>query len=209
MKGNELVWRTIADHAVRDQREWGNADELAYRAGVPASSAVFALRRMTAIGAIEKRPRGGFFTVNPEKVLTVLAAWRNLEHDAVARTTADAAAEYLEQVHGPKVRGGPEAAVHYIDDHGVNTVADMKTRIVYIPEPDERPLLPPGDEVLILPLDKAAERDWWDGYTSPCQTFADLFALPGWQAEEFRRALQRVIFVGVDWDQRGERWSNA
>lgn len=209
MKGNELVWRTVADFAFQDRREWNNVDDLAHRAGVPSSSAAFALKRLTAIGAVEKRARGGFFTVNPEKVLIVLAAWRNLEHDTIARTTSEAAAHYLGGLSGPVIVGGAEAAIFHIDPQGMNTVADIGLRVVYVPPPASPTTLPHGDDVLLLVLDKAAERDWWQGYTSRAQTYADLFALPGWQAEEFRRALHRSMFEGADWDQRGESWSRA
>ena len=208
MKGNELVWRTVADFAFQGRREWTNVDDLAHRAGVPSSSAAFALRRLTTIGAVEKRARGGFFTVNPEKVLVVLAAWRNLEQDTIARTTSEAAADYLTGLGGPVIIGGPEAAIFHLGQ-GMNTVADIPLRVVYVPPQDSSKVLPQGDDVLLLMLDKAAQRDWWQGYTSRAQTYADLFALPGWQAEEFRRALHRSMFEGADWDQRGESWSGA
>lgn len=50
-------------------------------------------------------------------------------------------------------------------------------------------------------MDKRAEFDWHTGVTSRAQTYADLFALPGWQAEEFRRPLHRVLFPAADWEQ--------
>lgn len=209
MKGNELVWRTLVDSSFEGSRAWANADDLAHRAGVPASTALFALKRLVAIGAVERRPRGGFLTTNPEKVLLVLAAWRNLDHDMIARTTREAGLRFLETEKLSPIIGGPEAAVAYIDSRGMNTVSDLGTRVVYITHPDRVPALPAGDELIILALDKSAERDWWQGRTSRAQTYADLFALPGWQAEEFRRALHRVLFTGADWDQQGERWADA
>ena len=36
------------------------------------------------------------------------------------------------------------------------------------------------------------------------QTYADLFAQPGWQASEFRRALWRKHFDVDDWSQRDQ-----
>lgn len=206
MKGNELVWRTIVDFALDDRRMWNNVDDLAHRSGVPASSAVFALKRLTAIGAVERRSRGGFYAVNHEKILLVLAAWRNLENDVLARTSADLDIATLHRWCETVVVGGGEAAVQHLDARGVNTVADLPTRIVYVSTPTSPWELPPGEGLLVLPVDRAAQRDWWSGITSRAQTYADLFALPGWQAEEFRRALHRRLFVGADWDQKSESW---
>ena len=53
-------------------------------------------------------------------------------------------------------------------------------------------------------MDAAAERSWTTGYTSLAQTYADLFAQPGWQASEFRRALWRKHFDVDDWSQRDQ-----
>jgi hypothetical protein len=38
MKGNELVWRALADRASA-QRTWRNVADLAYEAGVPSTTA--------------------------------------------------------------------------------------------------------------------------------------------------------------------------
>ena len=39
MKGNELVWRALADRALEGQRTWRNVADLAYEAGVPSTTA--------------------------------------------------------------------------------------------------------------------------------------------------------------------------
>lgn len=54
-------------------------------------------------------------------------------------------------------------------------------------------------EVLLMPLDVVAQRQWRTGFTSWTQTYADLFASPGWQASEFRRAMNRERFATDDW----------
>jgi hypothetical protein len=36
MKGNELVWRVLADRAIEGQRAWANVADLAFEAGVPS-----------------------------------------------------------------------------------------------------------------------------------------------------------------------------
>ncbi len=96
--------------------------------------------------------------------------------------------------------GGPDAAVHHLG--GTNTVADKGRRIVYLPHHEGMiSALPSGDEVLVVGMDKAACAAWVDGYTSFTQTYADLFASPGWQAAEFRRALWDSRFREPDWSQ--------
>lgn len=202
MKGNELVWRTIADRALNGERAWSNIGDLAHFSGVPESTAALALKKLDTIGAIRRERRGGFSTVNPEKVLTVLAAWRNLDADCLAKTTLKAAQELMDNTQHPYAIGGPDAAVTYLSEDGRNTIADIGTRIVYSTDRSEARELPVGDDVLVLRLDSRAEVDWYSGVASVAQTYADLFASPGWQAEEFRKALHRTLFAGADWDQR-------
>lgn len=201
MKGNELVWRAICDAALNGQRRWDSAADLAFGAGVPRATAAFALRRLVDVGAIESRSGGGFSTVNPEKALTLLAAWRNLDRDTIVVTSLDAATRLLESSDYATryALGGADAAVHYLG--GRNTVADIGRRTVYINRSSEVSALPVGDQVRMLELDRRAERDWTDGYSSLAQTYADLFASPGWQAEEFRRALWTRFFAEPDWEQ--------
>jgi hypothetical protein len=71
---------------------------------------------------------------------------------------------------------------------GRNTVADHGPAIPYVPATVQVAGLPGGDEALVLTADLRTLDLWRDGYTSPAQTYADLFAQPGWQASEFRRA---------------------
>jgi len=198
VKGNELVWRAIADAALQDERRWKNYGDLAYKAGAPASTAQLACRKLIDIGAIRPLPRGGFSTVSPEKVLTVLCAWRNLQRDQIAWTTR-AGAERAASMDPSCAVGGAEAAIFHLG--GKNTVADISTRILYVSHPEPLAPLPEGDEVLILRMDRRAALDW-DGYSSPAQTYADLFASPGWQASEFRYAMRDKLFAGRDWDQK-------
>jgi len=202
MKGNELVWRCLADSAFIGRREWSTVAELAHASGTPASTASLALERLYDIGGIERRRGGGVISVNPEKILILLAAWRNIGRDTVARTTVEGVSPWLDSTRGHYALGGSDAAVTYVS--GVpdrNTIASHSTRIVYVTRSVPIDELPPGDEVIVLYMDRRAEFDWYDGYTSRAQTYADLFALPGWQAEEFRRALHRTLFPAADWEQ--------
>jgi hypothetical protein len=195
VKGNELVWRALADAALTGRRDWSSVADLAHASGTPVSTASLALQRMHDIGATERRRNGGVIAVNPEKILLVLAAWRNLKADEIGRTTLGGATMLIERANGHYALGGSNAAITYVSGaSGRNTIATHPTRLVYVKDEPLAHDLPAGDEVIILRMDKRAQLDWYDGYTSRAQTYADLFALPGWQAEEFRRALHRVLF---------------
>lgn len=198
MKGNELVWRTVADEALTGRRRWETFADLAFKSGVPVSTAQLACRKLFDIGALAKF-HNGFATVSVDKALTVLCAWRNLRADTIARTTVDALAVMLEERPGDIFLGGADAAIHHLG--GVNTVADIGTRIAYARDGAAWvESAPPGDEVTILRLDARAAKTW-DGYSSLAQTYADLFASPGWQATEFRLALADRVLPAREWDQ--------
>jgi hypothetical protein len=201
VKGNELVWRTLADAALEGRRRWKNVGEIADAAGVPSRTGYLALEKLTEIGAVEQRSPSGIAVTNPEKVLTLLAAWRNLGRDTLAISTLSAIQPLLDTSRRPYAIGGPDAAVTYLDNW--NNVAEIGMRLVYLPPETDLSGLPEGDEITVLPMDKRAQRDWLSGYSTLGQTYADLFALPGWQAEEFRRALWSRHFSSPDWDQRG------
>lgn len=204
MKGNELVWRAVCDAALEGRRRWASTADLAFEAGVPRATAAFALQRLTEVGAIESRSSGGFSTVNPEKALTLLAAWRNLDRDTITMASLGAVSSFIEQLEPGQeyALGGADAAVHYLG--GRNTVADIGTRLVYLRRTPEVDGLPAGGEVRVMELDERAARGWINGYSSLAQTYADLFATPGWQAEEFRRALWTKFFAEPDWEQGKE-----
>ena len=205
MKGNELVWRTLADAALLGRREWASLADLGHAAGTPATTAALALRKLLEIGAVEKRRGGGILAMNPEKIVLVLAAWRNLGRDTITRTTMAGIEPWLDTDRGPYALGGSNAAITYVSEvAGRNTVASHPTRLVYLSAEADVEGIPSGNEVIVLRMDKRAEFDWHSGVTSRAQTYADLFALPGWQAEEFRRALHRVLFPSADWEQNVE-----
>src|SRR5690606_25881595 len=92
---------------------------------------------------------------------------------------------------------GARAAQHHVG--GQNTVADHAPAIIYVPDDTDLRTLPPGDGGLVLTADSRTLNEWADGYTSRAQTYADLFAQPGWQASEFRRALWRAWSAVDDW----------
>lgn len=201
MKGNELVWRTLADRALEGQRTWQNVGSLAYEAGVPSTTAYLALERLESNGTVDRFSRGGLAVVSIDKVLTMLCAWRNLARDTLAWTTREAIAPYMDSARGPYALGGPDAANGLL--HG-RAVADFSEHLVYLPATEELRELPAGKEVRVLSMDKRAMKTW-TGYSSLSQTYADLFATPGWQASEFRTALRDSFIQDREWDQEGVR----
>lgn len=199
MKSNELVWRTLADAALTGTRRWTNLADLAFQAGVPLTTTHLATKKLSDIGALIRYPGGGFSVVSPEKVLTLLCAWRNLENDTLAKTTMKGFLEIAKQSDKPFALGGPTAAISHLG--GENKVADYSQTLGYLfLEGGESIEWPVGDEVRVLKMDARAARTW-DRYTSPAQTYADLFASPGWQASEFRLALREKFLVERDWNQ--------
>ena len=105
MKGNELVWRALADRALEGQRTWRNVADLAYEAGVPSTTAYLALERLESNGTIDRYSRGGLAVVSIDKLLTMLCAWRNLERDTLAWTTREGIGPVLDSKLGPYARG--------------------------------------------------------------------------------------------------------
>lgn len=189
MKNLEIVWRTLADAAVTDdKRRWSGIRELAEASGVPLSTTHQSLRRLYTIGALRPNYGQGFSVINPEKILILLAAARDLGDDQTASTTRAGAEEMAATVH--VVAGGTDAAVAIL---GRNTVAGLGQRIVYVADPFDVRMLPAGDEVLVLRQDATAAATG-SRHTSIAQTYADLFAQPGWPAAEFLEALRHQLF---------------
>lgn len=198
VKVNEIVRRTLADAALVDERRWNNLADIAFASQCSVSAVHAATRHLVHIGAIQKYGRGGLSVLDPERVTTTLAAERSLRRDTVARTTKKAAEQLISKLERYAL-GGTVAAVHHLG--GTNTVADLGQRLIYVPARITLHDLPPSDEALIVGMDAVAEKTWRTGYSSLAQTYADLFAQPGWQAAEFRRALWRHLFATDDWSQ--------
>ncbi|WP_104176500.1 hypothetical protein [Cryobacterium sp. Y50] len=200
MKNVEIVWRTLADAALDDRREWASIGAIADAASVAPSTTHQALGRLLDIGAVRANSRRGYTVVSPEKLLEAFAAHRNLRADTMVSTTLPATQELLDDMAVDYALSGSTAAIHYLG--GRNTVADLGRRIVYTPRTLSQNAFPVGDEVIILTEDPVAARTWRSGYASLAQTYADLWASPGWQAAEFTRALKAQLFADADWEQR-------
>lgn len=200
MKNVEIVWRTLADAALEGQRDWKSIGEIADATSVAPSTTHQALRRLVDIGAVRPNSRRGYTVVSPEKLIEAFAAHRNLRADTMVSTTLPAAQAWLDDVEVDYALSGSSAAVNYLG--GRNTISDLGRRIVYTTRPLAQDDFPQADEVIILAEDPVAARTWKSGYASLAQTYADLWASPGWQAAEFTRALKAKLFADADWEQR-------
>lgn len=206
VKGNELVWRSLADSALTGKRTWSNVGDLAYDAGVPTTTAYLALERLESNGTVDRYRQGGFSVVSIEKLLTMLCAWRNLDRDTLVRTTREAIEPFLDSARGPYALGGPDAANALLGGHAVSS---FREHIVYMPGAGQvraelvQLTSQPEGNVRVLAMDKRAMKVW-EGYSSLAQTYADLFATPGWQASEFRSALRERFVRAREWDQEGD-----
>jgi hypothetical protein len=200
MKNVEIVWRTLADAALEGQRDWNSIGGIADAASIAPSTTHQALGRLVDIGAVRPNARRGYTVVSPEKLLEAFAAHRNLRADTMVCTTLPAAQALLDDEEVEYALSGSSAAVHYLG--GRNTISDLGRRIVYTTRTLSQADFPEGDEVIILAEDPLAARTWKSGYASLAQTYADLWASPGWQAAEFTRALKAKLFSDADWEQR-------
>lgn len=200
MKRTDRVFRTLVDAALADRRAWKSVGDLAWESGVGESLAYKALAQPTAIGAVTKLPGGGISVTDPERMLMLLSTRRSLR--AARRTTFEAGQAMLSEIATYAI-GGSRAAAHHLG--GVNTIADHAQAIVYVPDGTELDHLPDGDGLLVLTADERSMGAWPDGFTSKAQTYADLFAQPGWQASEFRRTLWRAWFDVDDWSRTEAR----
>lgn len=194
MQQTDLVYRTLVDKALDGRRSWRSVAGVAQEAGVGEKLAYKALTRLTTIGAVTRHSGGGFSVTDPERVLAIAAARHSL---ADGRSTTLPAAQGLVDRVGAYAVSGTRAAVHHLG--GSNSIADHGPGIVYIPDDVELDVLTRGHDVLVITADVRSLRTWPDGYASKAQTYMDLFAQPGWQASEFRRALWKAWFSVDDW----------
>lgn len=194
MRETDAVWRRLVDAALEGHREWKNTGDLAWEASVGEKIAYKALTRPVEIGAVTRHARGGFSVTDPERVLMLLAAARSLRD---ARHTHLEDAQALASSAPSYAIGGTRAAVTFLG--GRNSIADHAPAILYVPSSIELNALPRGESALVITTDLRTLESWRSGYTSAAQTYADLFAQPGWQASEFRRALWRKWFSVDDW----------
>jgi DNA-binding transcriptional regulator YhcF (GntR family) len=199
MKQKEIVWRTLADAALDHKRNWSSVREIADAAHTSPDTTYQGLARLVDIGAIRANTSSGFAIVSVSKLLEAFAAARSFKADIQCSTTLEAAQQLIKEESFPYALGGTDAAVHYLG--GTNTVSDLGRRIIYTPLRAELKNLPAGDDVIFLIQDELAARQWREGFASVAQTYADLWASPGWQSAEFLIALKAKLVLSANWEQ--------
>ena len=107
-------------------------------------------------------------------------------------TTLPAAQALLDNVEIDYALSGSTAAVHCLGGH--NAITDLGRRIAYTTRTLFQADFPASDEGIILTEDPVAARTWKSGYASLAQTYAHLWASPGWQAAEFTSSLKTQRF---------------
>jgi hypothetical protein len=200
MKLRTVLVRELADAAIAGRRHWDSLTELSTLTGISLGLTHRVLDELEDIGVVRRSFTGGFDLTSPEKAVTVFAATRNVARETVTYISRNTAAHLTQAGTSPLAIGGMDAAVHHL---GANTVAAIGTpRILYLPQEVADTLQREGDEVAILPLDDRAANTWakQSGFASWTQTYGDLFATAGWQAEEFRRAMFKSAFMIDDWE---------
>ena len=210
MLDTHAVWRTLADAALAGRRTWDSARDLALDAGVGERLAYKAVARLVEIGAVRRLHPAGFVAVDPETITMMIATART--HRDATRTTVTAAQELMARAP-TYVVGGSAAAKRHLGGRVV--FGSPPDAIVYLPEGFDIGDLPapaahvglerwPERGVLIHTANADTLAAWHDGYTSPSQTYADLFAQPGWQASEVRRELWKAWWTVDDWSRAEE-----
>lgn len=194
MRDTDAVYRELVDSALAGVRRWSNVGDLAWQAGVGEKLAYKALLRPASIGAVTRFPGGGFAVTDPERILSLFATSRSFR--GATLSSFEAVQDLVTRVPEYAI-GGTRAAAHHLG--GRNTIADHAPAIVYVPETLELSPLPRGEEAVVLVARGHDLAAWRSGFTSKAQTYADLFAQPGWQASEFRRALWKEWFLIDDW----------
>lgn len=199
MKLRTVILREIADSALAGRRHWSSLSELAQATGASLGLTHRVVAELGQIGVTRPCAGGGFDVTSPEKAVALFAASRNVMRETRLRISLSSAERVAAQP-GVSAIGGMDAAVHHLG--GINVVASIGLpRILYVVEPALVTIQSDGDDVAVLGLDPIGSRSWTDtGFASWAQTYGDLFGLPGWQAEEFRRAMYKSAFSVDDWE---------
>ena len=183
----EVIWRHLLVQTASGQRHYSRVADLASELGVGLSTAHLALGHPVEIGAVELSRRAGLTVLDPARLLTLYSAHRRLSRDVVYECHVDLSPENLEEhlVGQPGViLGGFRALLSHTG--GINRIADYSTVLVY-GEPDVD-ALPVTDDQTAATLLVARPDAWLANYgtiTPASQAYADLFAMPGWQAARF------------------------
>jgi len=149
-----------------------------------------ALQRPMAIGAVTRRPGGGFSLVDPLRLLLLWAGRRDMASDLAIRREIGAPATEVEcQLPESFLLSGFGAVVAR---RGGNRVSDYD-RVVCYGDPARLPDPWPAGERGGSTVLEVHAPDRWLGRYGPvvplCQAFVDLFNTPGWPAARFTDSL--------------------
>jgi hypothetical protein len=191
MNHTEVVWRELlAREESLGLRRYANLASVAAELGLPVSTVHRALQRPMAIGAVTRRPGGGFSLVDPLRLLLLWAGHRDTAGDLVLRRDIGAAATDVErQLPEGFLLSGFGAVVAR---RGGNRVSDYDRVVCYgdpADLPDAWPVAEGGSSTVL----EVHTLDPWLGRYGPvvplCQAFVDLFNTPGWPAARFVESL--------------------
>jgi len=191
MNHTEVVWRELlAQEESLGHRRYANLASVAAELGLPVSTVHRALQRPMAIGAVTRRPGGGFSLVDPLRLLLLWAGHRDMASDlALRRDIGAPAAEVERQLPEGFLLSGFGAVVAR---RGGNRVSDYD-RVVCYGDPARLPAewhVAEGRGRTVLEVHTP---DPWLGRYGPvvplCQAFVDLFNTPGWPAARFIESL--------------------
>jgi hypothetical protein len=186
----EVVWRHLLVQSAVGRRRYDGLADLATELDLGVSTIHAALRHPVEIGAVDISRRAGVRVLDPARVLTLYAAHRHVRRDVIDERMVDLPAENVERELAAQfgvILGGFRALVDHAG--GVNRVADYSTVLLY-GTPDLNGLAPATSNVATKVLVLEADR-WLANYgsiTPAAQAYADLFSLPGWQAQRFLEA---------------------
>ena len=191
MNHTEAVWRELlAQGELTGRRRYANLASVAAELGLPVSTVHRALQRPMAIGAVTRRPGGGFSLVDPLRLLLLWAGHRDMASDLALRREIGAPATEVErQLPEGFLLSGFGAVVAR---RGGNRVSDYDRVVCYgapADLPDAWPVAEGGGGTVL----EVHTPDSWLGRYGPvvplCQAFVDLFNTPGWPAARFTESL--------------------
>ncbi len=190
-----MVWRHLLVAALDRGIRRSSLTQLSAELGLPVSTVHKALERPRMIGAVHGGA-SGLRTLDPKRLQLLWAAHRNLSADIVYATRVSMAVSEIEvRLPGSAI---PTAYTAFIEHAGHNLIADYEQVIVYADGKEVKRRFPPRRgqaNLLVLEPDPLLGRY---GRVAPrCQVYADLFNLPGWQAQRFLDAMDRELLSDV------------
>jgi hypothetical protein len=198
-----VVWRHLLAEPREGRRRWPSLGALAGELELGISTAHKALARPVEIGAVRVSRLGGVEVLDPYRLLMLLAAGRRVQRDVVARRTlAVLPVAWLERAarEAGLMVGGMGGLIAHL---GSNPITSYRTVVVYGNDERFGYELAPAErdgrsvELLILQPDRWLARYGADSVPF-AHAYADVFALPGWDAARFIEELDPWTVVSGD-----------